>query len=247
MKYKGESRGRKITKGVLLGLLVLFSGAAIVFSLVVLFGEMGRDKQVTPAQARGMFTVFIHDYIDEIHPQRPAVGSEWVVSRVEFKNKNFAVVEANDGATFTTLEFIYVIEAPNVRVFKINDITGRDLQDAHLALIRFLMLLHDGLFNEAATLYGGSLSRLQPYGSGSFDTGAMLANYCKRVGPAGQCPEFTVSEPRHDPATNSYRFSVGYLLPDGTAYVRNDGARTFAAIVEPREGDTFVVVTLPFD
>ncbi len=234
-------------KVILLILLFAFSCVAIIFALYVLFSDIGNRKPISPEQTKGMFTVFIYKYINEVHPQKPAFGKTWAVTSLDFKSSNFAVVDATDSERRTRLEFVYAAEPPNIRVLRINDITGRDLQDAKIALIRYLDFMQSKNFIEAAKLYGGSQSRIQPYGKDGQDVASMLQGYCERVGPNGTCLKFFITQQNRDEATNSYKFTVAFLLPDGSTYQSPGGKQFFNAAVEERPGGEYVVITLPFD
>ena len=242
-----DSKSQKVIKRVLLALLIVFSLASISFSFFVLFTDIGSRGQVSHAQARGMFTAFIHDYIDEVHPQRLPLGRSWRVQSIDFTSNNLAVVEATDGQTKSLLEFIYVIERPNVRVMKINDMTGRDMQDAKISLIRYLDFLQREDYDNASALYGGPIARLVPYGAPSAPLPQLLEGYCEQVSPAGKCLVFSIGDTRKDPVTGTYRFTVMYQNPDSTKLYLASGKEAFELQVEARDRNTFVVTSLPFD
>lgn len=243
----GETRNVRMAKTGLLILLCVFTAASLIFSLYVLFGDFGGNKEVSPAQARGLFTVFVYENLNEVHPNRLPLGRSWQVTSLDFPNKNFAVVEATDGQTRSKLEFIYIIEYPNVRVLKINDITGRDLQDANLALIRYLTFLQNGDYENAAVSYGGSIARLVPYGADDASLPKLLEGYCMKASVVQKCLPFTITNARKDLETGSYRFTVTYRLPDNTPFKLLDGTSSFNAIVESPDTSSFRVTTLPFD
>ncbi len=244
-----DSKEVKVAKNILLALLVLFSAASVVFSLYVLFGDLGGTAPVSPAQSRGLFTVFIYDHINDaqVNPNRPALGKSWQIKSLNFPNQNLAEVEASDGQTTSKLEFIYTIEYPDVRVMKINDVTGRDLQDANLTLVRFLTFLEGGDYENAATLYGGSIARLVPYGTDASSLPKLLEAYCMKETSTPKCLSFSVTNARKDLETGSYTFAVTYQLPDKTAFKLADGTSTFNAIVEATDSIVFKVTSLPFD
>lgn len=242
-----ESRSVKFAKKMLIVLLCLFTAASLLFSLYALFGDIGGAKEVSPAQARGLFTVFIYDNLNDVHPIRLPLGTSWRITSMDFPNKNFAVVEATDGKTRSKLEFIYVIEYPNVRVLKINDVTGRDLQDANIALIRFLTFLETEDYENAAALYGGSIARLTPYGDATASLTELLEGYCTRTTPVQKCLSFTISNVRKDLESGTYRFTVRYRLPDNSPFALLDGTSSFNAMVESPDAAVFRVTSLPFD
>jgi len=243
-----QSKVKKAARGVLIVLLIVFSLASVVFSLVVLFSDINPRKEVSPAQARGLFTTFIYEYIDEVHPQRLPQGREWTIDRLNFPNNNFATVVATDGQIKSRLEFIYTVEYPNVRVIKVNDITGRDLQDANLTLIRYLDFLRREDYSNAAVLYGGSISRLTPYGPAGAPLPVLLEGYCEATSPAERCVSFIINDLKRDPAiSGDYLFKVEYTLPDNTELIISDGKKEFDLIVEAQDDGQYLVTSLPFD
>lgn len=237
----------KVIKGALLAFLVVFSAGAIIFSGYILFGDLKPFTRVTPSQAKGMFTVFAYSYIQEIHPQAPTDGSTWSVRDIEFESDHLAVVETTDGTKTARLEFIFLVEPPNVRVLKINDISGRDVQDANVTLIRYLSLLHEGHYDDAAVLYGGPLAPLVPYGNGNENVAVALEGYCKQITLYESCLLFSVKNPLRDSKTKAYAFTVNYVTPDGSPYQDRNGKKEFNATVERRSSGEFVVLSLPFD
>ncbi len=246
-KKPQETKSVKIAKNILLVLLCVFSAASVVFSLFVLFGDLGGTRAVSPAQARGLFTVFIFDHINEVHPTKLPSGSTWQVTNLEFQNKNLAIVDTTDGHTRSKLEFIFVIEYPNVRILKVNDITGRDLEDANLTLVRFLTDMQGADYLNAAALYGGSISRLVQYGSESSSLPKLLEEYCAKATVAAHCLPFKITEARKNVETGTYNFTVKYTAPDKTLFTLPDGTSLFTASVEAKDSSVFRVVTLPFD
>jgi hypothetical protein len=247
MAREERSRTRKVSKILLLVALVIFSAASVIFSVYVLFTDLGYRTEVTPSQARGLFTVFIYDYINEIHPQRLPAGLTWEINELQFISKNLAVVDASDGQTKSSLEFIYIIEYPNVRVLKINDVTGRELQDANVALIRFLDAMKSGAYSDAAALYGGSISRLVPYGKLNAPLPDLLEGYCTKTTPAKSCLPFSIHDAKQELVSGGYQFVVTYALPDGSDFELVSGKSEFKAIVEKNDDQQLTVTTLPFD
>lgn len=242
------AKTQKRLKAALIVLLVLFSTVSVIFSLVVLFTDLNPKRAVSTAQSSGLFTVFIYDYLNEIHPIRLPAGKFWTVKSIEFPNEHSAIVESTDGQTRSRLEFIYAIEYPSsVRVLKINDLTGRDIQDAQLALIRYLDFLRNADYENAAALYGGPLSTLVPYGPADAKLPELFAGYCSRVSPAHECLSFTIREPQKDEVTGKYYFVVSYALPDNTGFVSPSGKENFVAEVVQNESGVFEVTTLPFE
>lgn len=241
------SQCAKILKAILIVLLCLFSAASVIFSFYVLFTDLNPRTEVSPAQGRGLFTVFIYDNIDEVHPQRLPAGHIWTIKNIDFPNKNSAIVEAVDGTTRTKLEFIYAIEYPKVRVYRINDVMGRELQDAQLALIRFLGFLHDGGYTNAAWLYGGPLAPLTAYGSATAGVPKLLEGYCTKVSPENKCLPFLIQRSERDAVSGNYIFMVTYQLSDNSILTLGDGTKEFTQIVRLNDANEFVVDTLPFD
>lgn len=234
-----------LIKTILLIVLFSMSFGAIIFSLVVLFTDIGQRREVTSAEGRGMFTTFISTYIDEVSPRKASGNGHWQISNLEFKNKNLATVTASDGQAQAIFEFIYVIEGDNIRILKINDVSERDLQTAHITLIRFLSFLNTREYNEAAKFYGGSTSRLAPYAPAGSALDATFAGYCQAVSPTGQCMPFTISGQKTID-NNTFSFTVIYALPDG-AVARIEGRDHFSMSVSRRGPDDFVIISLPFD
>lgn len=244
---KNENR---VLKGVLLSFLVAFTLAAVVFSIYILFTDFNKSKPVSTAQAHGMFTVFVSRDIQEVmtlrFPSRVKAGKEWRVTDIDFKNDHLADVEATDGDAVARFEFIFSIEESNVRVLLVSDVTNRALEDAYYTLIRYLDALRGANYTSAASYYGGSLSRLLPYGDGGSDVAMLLKGYCEQVSPAHACLAFEITDKIRDPATKAYKFNVRYTMPDGSVYALANGVDEFRSIVEPRN-DSYYVLTLPFD
>ncbi|MBI4090967.1 MAG: hypothetical protein HY422_03000 [Candidatus Komeilibacteria bacterium] len=240
-------QAHKILRTILIALLVLFSVASVAFSLFVLFTDLGKKPEISSAQARGLFTVFIYDYIDEVHPQKPSAGHSWTIDQLDFPNKNFARVTASDGLLRSKLEFIYVVEYPNVRILKINDITGRDLEDANVAVIRFLTFMQNGDYANAAVLYAGPISRLVPYGGPNSPLPVLLEGYCTQTSPAKKCLPFHINESSRDPISGEYRFIVNYELPDTTQLTLPNGKTDFVMAAKVMEDGFYKITALPFD
>lgn len=248
MVQGANTKFQKIARSILIVLLVVFSLASVIFSLVVLFSDFRPGAEVTQSQSRGLFTVFIYDYINEVHPQRLPQGRQWTVEKLYFPNKNFATVDATDGQIKSTIELIYTIEYPNVRIIKVNDITGRDLQDANITLIRFLDFLNREDYTNAAVLYGGSISRLAPYGPADSSLSSLLDGYCSTTSPANKCLTFAINESRRDLITAGvYSFVLSYTLPDNTPLIMSDGRNEFSGTVALQDDGQFLVTSLPFD
>lgn len=246
-----KKRTRAILSGILLFVLCVFAVAAIGFSGYTLFKGFYKTKPVTSAAARGMFTVFVTRDIQEVlglrFPERIQNGNGWEVTDIDFKNDNLADVEATDGQSAARFEFIFAIEeGTNVRVLRVTDVTSRELEDAYLTLIRYLGALRNGEYGAAAVYYGGSVSRLTPYGDRSTDIAALLKGYCEIVSPEGRCLSFTILDKIRDTATRAYKFNVNFYREAGSLYSLPDGTSMFRAIVEPRD-DSYYVLTLPFD
>ena len=240
-------RSERHIRTSLVALLILFTASAIIFSIVVLLTDFGQGRQVSPEQARGLFTVFVYKYLNEVHPQKAALGRVWAIKNVNFPNNHMAVVEATDGQKRSKLEFVYTIEYPKVRVLKIYDITDRDIEDAKLALIRYLGFLHSSDYPNAAALYGGSVARLVPYGPASAPLPELMAGYCEQTSPAKACLSFSVKDAERGVSANTYRLTVKYTLPDGTTFNLANGKEDFEQVVEAVGGDEYKVTTLPFD
>lgn len=240
-------QAHKVLRAILITLLVLFSVASVVFSLVVLFSDLGKKPDISPAQSKGLFTVFIYDYINEVHPQKLPAGQSWAITQLDFPNKNFARVTATSGQLYSKLEFIYTVEYPNIRVLKINDITGQDLEDANIALIRFLSAMQSGDYANAAVLYAGSVSRLVPYGIPGSPLPILLEGYCAQTSPAKKCLPFHIKESSKDPVSGEYRFIVNYELPDKTLLALPSGKTDFVMTAKIAEDGFYRITSLPFD
>lgn len=241
------SQAHKILRAILITLLVLFSVASVVFSLVVLFSDFGKKPDISAAQSNGLFTVFIYDYINEVHPQKLPAGQNWTIQQLDFPNKNLARVTATGGQLYSKLEFIYTIEYPNVRVLKINDTTGQDLEDANVALIRFLSFMQSGEYANAAVLYAGSISRLVPYGNPGSPLPSLLEGYCIQTSPTKKCLSFHIKESGKDPVSGEYRFIVNYELPDKTQLTIPNGKTDFVMTAKIAEDGFYKITSLPFD
>jgi hypothetical protein len=139
-----------------------------------------------------------------------------------------------------------VVEYPNVRVLKINDITNLDHEDAKLVLIRFLDFMEQADYSNAAVLYDGPVSRLTPYGSATAPLPQLLAGYCATVTPAKRCLPFVIKESSKDPVTGEYQFVVNYRMPDTMVYKLENGKEDFVSLVR-MSNDDYRVITLPFD
>ena len=247
MKQKGVSDAQRIAKGFLLALLVIFSGAAIIFSVIVIFTDLGQRRPASQSESQARFYAFVRQYIDEVNPRKAAPGHKWQSVDVSYDSSNSATVIATDTVTKSELQFIYLVEGDNVRVLKINDITDQGLQDAQLAVIRYLDFLRMGNGVEAALLYGGPGDRLTPYGVPGTALPELFLHYCANVSPTGTCLPFTIHDHQQDNQSGLFRFVVTYQLPSGGQFTLPNGKKDFEVSVRERSHGDYVVVSLPFD
>src|SRR3989344_2451424 len=238
---------QKFLKRLLIMLLVAFSLVSVVFSVKVLFSDLNPKREATQAQASGIFTAFIYQYINEVHPVKLPPGRSWVIQSIEFPNAHSAIVESSDKQTRSRLEFIFAIESPNIPVLKITDLTNRDVEDARLALTRYYDFLRNADYENAALYYGGPVAPLVRYGGDQAPLPKLLQGYCESNTPGKRCLSFTISEGTRGEAPDTYTFTVNYYQADNTRFDLPDGISDFTAHVEQRAGNIFVVDTLPFD
>jgi hypothetical protein len=174
-------------------------------------------------------------------------GRSWTIESIDFSNQNFAQVKTTDGQLRSDLEFVYVIEYPKVRILKINDITGRDLEDANIAVIRYLTFMQNGDYSNAAVLYAGPISRLVPYGIPSSPLPILLEGYCAQTSPVHKCLPFDIIGSGKDPVSGEYRFSVTYELPDKKPFILPSGKAEFTVVAQQQSDGFYKVTSLPFD
>lgn len=226
--------------------LCLFSVFAIIASVYILFSDSIGSRTVSEVESEGMFRSYINTHINQIHPSRPAAGSEWAVTHLDFDSANFAHVIASDGVRSTSLEVIFVVRGRQILILKVNDVTSRLLLDAQLALLRFLNFLHIQSYDEAAKLYNGSTDRLKdldPMG----DTASQLKAYCAQVSPIGSCPRFEIEKAVDDSSKGVFAFTVRYMAADGSTIKTQDNRTSFTVLVRQSVDGKLEVMTLPFD
>ena len=99
----------------------------------------------------------------------------------------------------------------------------REANDAQIAtdtLLRFLSELHEGRYEEAAALYGGTYDTMIDHNPSldPADHAALMGNACEING--AQCLEVENAQLTGQPARDQFTFGLQFRQQDGTLYVR---------------------------
>jgi hypothetical protein len=132
---------------------------------------------------------------------------------------------------------------------------ANDAQIAKETLLRFLSDLHEGGYEEAAALYGGTYDTMIGHNESvsPADHVSLMRNACEING--AQCLEVENAKLNNQPAPGQFTFSLRFRQQDGTIYSRGPccGASesdeppqsTFLLTVKKTPDGSFLVMDMP--
>lgn len=130
-----------------------------------------------------------------------------------------------------------------------------DQEAARETMVEFYSLLHNGEYQDAAELYGGSYEELTSKNPelDPADSPAQFRNGCTRNG--FQCLEILDAEPADSAAADDFAFNVRFQNEDGTPFVlgpccgatatEQPPVEVFRIVVHRTADGSFRVMTLP--